>query len=195
MAFEISDRGYWCHSPGEKEYYFDPGFADAVAGMLEEAGAQLVADFGCGSGEYTRYLLDRGFECHAYDGNPNTKQISGGIAETLDLTIRHDFDAAFDWIVCLEVAEHIPAEFEDIFLKNISENAESGIILSWAHPGQGGKGHVNEREPEYVESRLNEAGFVLDGARSEVLRERATIEWFQGNASVFLRLSESLENL
>ena len=50
----------------------------------------------------------------------------------------------------LEVAEHIPLENEEAYLDNCCKLCEIGCILSWALPGQGGLGHVNEQPNEYV---------------------------------------------
>lgn len=49
-----------------------------------------------------------------------------------------------------EVGEHILAEFENNFIKNIADNARKGIIMSWALVGQGGYKHVNERNNDYI---------------------------------------------
>ena len=37
----------------------------------------------------------------------------------------------------LEVGEHLPQEFENIFIHNLHNNNKSGILLSWAIKGQG----------------------------------------------------------
>jgi tryptophanyl-tRNA synthetase len=42
----------------------------------------------------------------------------------------------YDWIISLEVAEHIPEKYEAVYLDNIFRHAKEGIILSWAVPGQ-----------------------------------------------------------
>ena len=43
----------------------------------------------------------------------------------------------------MEVAEHIPSQFEAQFLMNLVQHAKKGILLSWGVPGQQGVGHVN----------------------------------------------------
>jgi hypothetical protein len=48
------------------------------------------------------------------------------------------------------VAEHIPPEYESIFIENLISCNRKGIILSWAIPGQGGHGHFNEKPNDYV---------------------------------------------
>jgi len=49
------------------------------------------------------------------------------------------------WILSLEVAEHIPAQFESIYIDNLVKHAKEDIILSWAKLGQSGHSHVNNK--------------------------------------------------
>ena len=55
-----------------------------------------------------------------------------------------------DAVLSLEVGEHIPEDYEDIYLENLDRHADKIIILSWAVPEQGGFGHVNERDNGYI---------------------------------------------
>ena len=61
-----------------------------------------------------KQLISEGFKCEAYDGNPNTPEMTGGIGKVLDLSERFDLGKKFDYVVSLEVAEHIPKEYEEI---------------------------------------------------------------------------------
>ena len=36
----------------------------------------------------------------------------------------------FDWVICLEVAEHIPKEYEETFVNNLVKATPNGIVLS-----------------------------------------------------------------
>ena len=87
----------------------------------------------------------------------------------------------------LEVAEHIPADFEEIFLDNVIRHARSGIILSWAVPGQGGYHHVNLRSNDYVIAKMDSLCFAHDLTNSTRLRQLATFGWFKNNVNVFHR--------
>jgi len=53
----------------------------------------------------------------------------------LDLTLPQYGLPLYDWVISLEVAEHIPAESEAIYLDNIVRHAREGVVLSWAVPG------------------------------------------------------------
>ena len=73
-----------------------------------------VGSFGDGPGEYKR-LLD---ETHslssytAYDGSPYAAENSDNRVSHLDFTIPAFGLPAFDWVLSLEVAEHIPKDYE-----------------------------------------------------------------------------------
>ena len=73
-----------------------------------------VGSFGEGPGEYKRLLMATGKlkSYTGYDGSPYASENSGGTVQYLDLTIDAFGLPEFDWILSLEVAEHIPADFE-----------------------------------------------------------------------------------
>ena len=72
----------------------------------------------------------------SYDGAPFSEEISEGRVKYLDLTLPQYGLPLYDWIISLEVAEHIPREYENIYLDNIVRHAKEGVILSWARPGK-----------------------------------------------------------
>ena len=55
----------------------------------------------------------------------------------LDLTLPQYWLPRYDWVLSLEVLEHIPSDFETTVLDNIDRAAGHGVVLSWAVPGQG----------------------------------------------------------
>merc|ERR1711959_250741 len=59
-----------------------------------------------------------------------------------------------DWVVSIEVGEHIEKAKEQAFLDNLATVARRGVILSWGVPGQTGYGHVNCQSNEYVVEQL-----------------------------------------
>ena len=52
----------------------------------------------------------------AFDGNPNVKQITNNFAEQLDLAKPFNLDETFYVVISLEVAEHIPKEYESTYI-------------------------------------------------------------------------------
>ena len=90
-----------------------------------------------------------------------------------------------DFVVCLEVAEHIPKIYEDIFLTNILEHCTQSLILSWAPPTQGGVGHVNMKERADVIKLLSVKGFHFNEDATNLLLDAAVLPWFKENLLVF----------
>jgi hypothetical protein len=76
-----------------------------------------------------------------------------------------------DLVISIEVGEHIPKEFEQVFIDNICSHTNSKLILSWAIVGQGGDGHVNCQNNDYIIAKLKEKGFEHDEYNSSVLRD------------------------
>jgi 2-polyprenyl-3-methyl-5-hydroxy-6-metoxy-1,4-benzoquinol methylase len=73
------------------------------------------------------------------------EEATNNAVKFMDLSSRKWLGHQFDWILSLEVGEHIPHQLEDVFIGNLVRHAKKGIILSWAVPGQEGHHHVNNR--------------------------------------------------
>lgn len=148
-----------------------------------------VASFGDGTGQYKNELLKlkkiKSYD--SYDGGPFSEEESKGIVKYMDLTIPHYGLPVYDWVVSIEVAEHIPKQYESIFLDNIFRHAKEGIILSWAVPGQGGFRHVNNRSVQYVMQIMNKNGFQLDENSSKLLQQSCTFPHLKRNLYVYTR--------
>ena len=148
-----------------------------------------MASFGDGPGRYKQLLLAtgklKGYE--AYDGAPFAEATSEGRVKYLDLTLKQYGLPLYDWVVSLEVAEHIPQQHESTFIDNIVRHAREGVVLSWAVPGQGGYSHVNNRSFKYVKELLEGLGFKHDPEWSGKLKGAATLAWLKGNTNVYRR--------
>ena len=59
----------------------------------------------------------------AFDGAPFSSENSGGLVTFMDLSVPNYGLDSYDWILSLEVAEHIPKPFEDAFMDNIVRHA------------------------------------------------------------------------
>jgi hypothetical protein len=93
----------------------------------------------------------------------------------------------WDWVLSLEVGEHIPNEFEAIFLDNIARHAVEGVVLSWAVPGQEGHYHVNNHDNDYVIDRMAKLGFKYNDTLSNDFRATAVLPHFHNTIMVFMR--------
>ncbi|CAG0898144.1 unnamed protein product [Cyprideis torosa] len=185
----ISSSGGWCAEFSGKDsgrHAFDKPVAKALSTFLA---GKRVASFGDGPGQYQQLVTEEGkvLSYAAFDGAPFTEQTSENRVKFLDLAIPHFGLEVFDWIVSLEVAEHIPEQFEATYLDNIFRHAREGIILSWAVPKQGGTGHANLRPFSYVRDVMAKAGFAHDEAASQQLKNAATLSWLKANINVYRR--------
>ena len=94
-----------------------------------------------------------------------------------------------DWALSLEVAEHIPIQFEQTLLRNWDRANSQGIVLSWSSMGsaQSAHGHVNPKRKSQVRLLLSPLGYVEDRNASAVLRRCATFLYLKRGVQVFRR--------
>ncbi len=123
-----------------------------------------VASFGDGPGLYKKLMLEKKevVSYDSFDGAPFCEETTEGQVKFLDLSVPiHHLASKYDWIVSVEVGEHIPVEFESIYFDNLVRHAIEGIIMSWAKIGQGGHSHINNRDFPYVKSQMEARGYVF----------------------------------
>ena len=150
----INKTGFW-EQPCNQN--IDLGLANEIINMLKNEINSGVknnfSDFGCGClGLYVKKYLENDLNTIGYDGNPYTEKLTNGKCKVLDLTDDFNVNEKFSWIICLELGEHIPKEFEDKLINNLNNNCTNGIILSWAVKGQGGHGHFNCQNNDYIKN-------------------------------------------
>lgn len=165
-------------------YITDENLALNIANYLLDK-ANSVGDFGCGNGYYVNYLRNFGFSAFGYDINPDLDLYNCKHCYRTDLSKRVVVLGAFDWIISLEVGEHIEKQFEWMFMDNIYRSVKHGVIISWAVPGQTGFGHVNEQPNSYIIREFRRKGYKYLQKDSKKLREAATLPWFKKTIMVF----------
>ncbi|MBX7065764.1 MAG: class I SAM-dependent methyltransferase [Parachlamydiales bacterium] len=179
----IDSHGIW-HMMSAYHLH-DESLSDALVEFFHKEKADSVVDLGCGLGDYVKALLASGIPCDGYDGDPDTYFLSNGVAQVCDLTQDLDLGRSYDWVLSLEVGEHIPAEYERVFIENLIKHARKGIVLSWAVKGQDGWGHVNTQDNEYIKNVLFLYGFVNDSDAENALRSHSSLTWFKNTIMVF----------
>jgi hypothetical protein len=141
--------------------------------------------------QYGRYFASRGsrFAYEAVDGALNVESFTGGFVRWADLTLPLDTQrgTAADWVLSLEVGEHLPVQFEKQFLDSIDQHNRCGAVLSWAVENQSGKGHVNTRNNDYVIAAMQARGYTHDAAASQAGRAVASMPWLKNTFMVFRR--------
>lgn len=182
----ISPTGVWV-GPAETEHRHDPTLADAIAWQLRALEVGSAFDLGCGPGRYVELLNGVGIDTAGIDGNGE-----GFVAKCRDKFVVADLTAPLQLTpraaaISLEVGEHIPPDLAEIYLDNINRAAIRYLILSWALPGQGGFGHVNERPNEWVIDKMRDRRWKYNAVDSERLRALSTLRWFRNTIMVFER--------
>ncbi|XP_042862656.1 uncharacterized protein LOC122247429 [Penaeus japonicus] len=110
-----------------------------------------------------------------YDGALNIEDISGGFMHYADLSQPIHLGRKYDWVLSLEVAEHIPKKYEANFIENLIRHACKGIILSWAVPGQPGHHHVNCQPMSYVKKLFESRGFKSNNTAQNLSRTHSRL--------------------
>ena len=179
---KILENGAWS---GKVKHNFDESLYEAIISLLKKKQIKTLIDVGCGDASYSKSIAKNGISCTALDGNPDVEQNSGAFAQQADFSIpffsiKHLFT---DCVLCLEVGEHIPKEREQIFIENIKLFYPKLLILSWAIPGQGGVGHINEQTNEYIKKKFSE--YTFNEEESSILRNESTLPWFKNTIMVF----------
>jgi len=183
----VNSSGAWGFSSCWAVYHLDVSLAKAYSKLF--VGSRVV-ELGAGCGCYTSFLLSQEglHSISAFDGVSNIEHLTRGLVQNLDLSTPGGQQIpTHDWTLCTEVGEHVPAKFEDEVLTNIAANAQRGIVLSWAIPGQHGHSHVNTRSNEYIIKKMLARSFVYDANTTQLLRTAATTGYFKKSLMVFLR--------
>ncbi|KAL1520843.1 hypothetical protein AB1Y20_022404 [Prymnesium parvum] len=177
----------------------------SIAGRCRSGRTPLaVADFGAGVGQYGHSLLSLQPDVRwkGYDGAGNVRTFTGGFVSFIDLTVPVALPRA-DWVVSLEVGEHVHYTNEYMLIRNLHAHNCRGVIISWARLGQWGFGHINNHSPSYVAKTFAELGYRYSPLLSNAIRKgdgiqvprdhNATKEryfWFRRTSvAVFERLS------
>lgn len=189
FGVRVHEHGYWFGEDHTGEHHFDTSLAVAIAQFFKEEKVVSVVDLGCGPGKYITFLKNMNIECEGYDGNPDTLQITNGLGKVADLTQSLNLGKVFDWVLCLEVGEHIPKKYEQTLIDNINKHNSKGVVLSWALKGQGGFGHFNEQNNDYVKTIMKKCGYENDEKAEQKLRSTASFPWFKNTIMVFRKKS------
>lgn len=193
----FSNTGYWIlDEPGmQREHVFDEKVCSNLDYFFQRHLLDKkfrIADFGCGRCDYTNRLLDLGYNVIGIDGNPATSKYCSRPEKIVikDLTEKLGTDP-FDFIVCLEVGEHIPKQYESSLIHNIDSHLKPNgyLVLSWAVEGQDGYGHVNCQSNFYIKSKFSELGYKSLDFWERQFRRQAKLWWFRNTIMVFQKIA------
>jgi hypothetical protein len=168
----------------------DEGLAKALITFFKKEKVYDVIDIGCGDGFYLKRLIRSGIRTYGYDGNPNTTLLTEGYGLVADFSVPQFLEQA-SWGLCIDVGEHVPPEYEDIFLENLNYHSVKGLVLSWAIRGQGGYGHYNCKDVNEVIKLMNKFNLKVDEENTLILRNSTAKYpdscWWLGRSTLVLR--------
>lgn len=153
-------------------------------------------DVGSGAGGYVFWLKRRGLQAVGLEYSRVGRFLAGlqgAVTLPYDCSKKENCPnlGPFDLVYSIEVAEHIPASLEEMFIDYICSQGRL-VIFSAAQPGQGGHGHINERPSVYWQTMFEQRSFdyIADktarfSSRLEALGFRG---WLPRNCRIFQRL-------
>jgi hypothetical protein len=176
--------------------FWSSGLSDKLSELFSGGS---VLDLGAGLAHYEadwerKGLINKadGIESvRMYDGAENVEKVTGGRVLWADLTEPLGDVYPADWVLSLEVGEHIPAgSASETFIQNLHAHNKRGIVISWGVPGQDGHFHVNNLPSSTViKSFISLGSYSFDSEMSEVLRKAASsgtcCPWFANTIYVF----------
>lgn len=153
-----------------------------------------AVDFGCGIGAWLAVLKEKGVaDICGLDGDwvkPEMLQIPTDNFRAVDFEKDIALGKKYDLAMSLEVAEHLSEAVAAHFVKSLTEAADF-VLFSAAIPGQGGKGHINERWQDYwVDLFAAQDYAVLDIVRPAVWDDENVETWYAQNSFLFVRQSQ-----
>lgn len=183
----IYDRAFFEEWGSGQERYVRS--AEIITDVLFQAfKPKKLVDIGCGCGVYSQFFKEKGVDVLPIDGVHPPEDYSFPVTiHKQDITVPFEnIWGKFDMALCLEVAEHIPENFIDPFLSNITRFSDL-LILSAAPPNQGGHHHVNEQPKRYWVKHLAERGFIYQRKKTGQL-----METFKANKPGYMWMCEHI---
>jgi len=178
--------------------FLDGGVAMRVQALV---GSKSVVDIGAGSGQYGAFFAERRAlgeaapSYTAFDGADGVEEYTSRYGKPGSLVRYANLCNASslahvppsDWVMSLEVGEHLPERCLSAYIHLLHSMNREGIVLSWAHPGQGGTCHISNRAKRDVVALWTFFGYEED--REEVVRMRkmSTMPWLRENIFVLRR--------
>lgn len=187
----IAATGFW---DGTAPFHaMSKPLSDWIVNYLSGDKSKQIYDFGCGVGMYLAKLQSAGFTnlCGFEGDPPKNKQFENILKQDLAAPFTLPIKGT---VISLEVAEHIPARYTDIYLNNIANACDGIFISSWAIRGQGGAGHVNELNNDEAIKLITAKGFEFleqesKDARANILTSEnittGDLPWFKNTTLIF----------
>jgi len=149
--------------------------------VLDLVQPRSVVDVGCGLGIWLATFQKYGVEdVWGFDGgwvDPTMLKIPSGRFTVHDLTQPVKSDRRFDLAISVEVAEHLPEECAEPFVRSLTALAPV-VLFSAAIPFQGGTDHINEQWPAYWAQHFSRAGYSAVDCIRKAVWQNSEVAWY-----------------
>lgn len=183
------------YQPGS-EYHaarrrYGPAAARCLALAIEQLGQPAsLLDVGCGEGALVASGRAAGIDAWGVDlavpALPTEGLLRWDLRQPLDCQRR------FEWVLCWEVAEHLPETSAETLVDSLVRHIDRShgrLLFTAARPGQRGPGHIHCRPAEYWRHLFTDRGLTWMARESAALActWRAGVpeaRWYADNAQV-----------
>jgi SAM-dependent methyltransferase len=171
---------------------------EIVPVLISYLNPQSVVDVGCGIGTWLKAFNAKGVVDYlGIDGNwveESMLVIPPDRFKSMDLTNPPPLGRQFSLAVSVEVAEHLPPEQGEPFVRFLTSLAPA-VAFSAAIPGQGGTNHLNEQWQGYWASLFAKQGYCyFDVIRPRVWDKTNVCAWYAQNLLLYVREDEAKKN-
>jgi SAM-dependent methyltransferase len=182
------------------DFYTGPAYGQTLAAaeriakvILDVVRPASLFEFGCGRGALLGAIADLGVPAFGCDGSHHGVVLSPPSAFVFQADLRRPvhLNRTFDYVLCIEVAEHLPKRAARGLVQTLVNTARTGVIFAASGPeDDAGDDHINLQPPSYWEALFAEFGLTVDEARSRALVERLTAagapDWY-AHTQLFVR--------
>ena len=160
--------------------------------ILELTHAESILDVGCGRAIWLKAARELGVsDVFGIDGVEIMAcdlLIPESSFQVSDLTKPVLLGRKFDLALCLEVGEHLDAQFAAVLIQTLTSHADT-VAFSAACPGQEGQHHVNGQWPSYWQKHFNDRGFAcFDELRRRIWEDARIEPWYRQNLFIARRV-------
>lgn len=159
---------------------------------------KTIIDIGCGRGSWLSAFADENITKRiGVDGPWNSQNdmldqriqfFPSDLAHPENITVEGRFDLAMS----LEVAEHLPPESSNAFVKALVKYSDV-ILFSAAYEHQGGNAHINERKHSFWAELFAHEGYVpFDLFRPVFWGDPDVRFWYQQNCFLYVEKNSKL---
>ncbi len=156
--------------------------------ILKKLPCNSLIDFGCGTGTWLWVAQNYGVdEIIGLDGDYVSRDmlmIPEKCFQPTDLSKPFKVFKKYDMAMSLEVAEHLPEESADGFVKGLCMSSDI-VLFSAAHPGQGGDGHINEQPKEYWIEKFAQHNYKAIEIKQYFADDEKVEWWYRDNIVLF----------